>query len=93
MGYDALIFQVLFQNGAVAQLGEHLPYKQGVRSSILLGSTNQKAELRQPSRDCQGTAPIFNPVWRRYPAGEFEVIMEFGGVIQPTELSFKVWGQ
>ena len=27
-------------NGGVAQLGEHLPCKQGVRSSILLISTN-----------------------------------------------------
>ena len=27
------------QKGAVAQLGEHLPCTQGVRSSILLGST------------------------------------------------------
>ena len=27
------------QNGGVAQLGEHLPCKQGVRSSILLVST------------------------------------------------------
>ena len=27
------------QNGGVAQLGEHLPCKQGVRSSILLIST------------------------------------------------------
>ena len=26
--------------GVVAQLGEHLPCTQGVRSSILLGSTN-----------------------------------------------------
>jgi hypothetical protein len=28
------------QAGGVAQLGEHLPCKQGVRSSILLVSTN-----------------------------------------------------
>ena len=27
-------------HGGVAQLGEHLPFKQGVRSSILLVSTN-----------------------------------------------------
>lgn len=27
------------KNGVVAQLGEHLPCTQGVRSSILLGST------------------------------------------------------
>ena len=29
--------------GGVAQLGEHLPCKQGVRSSILLVSTNFRA--------------------------------------------------
>ena len=29
-------------HGGVAQLGEHLPCKQGVRSSILLISTNPK---------------------------------------------------
>ena len=29
-----------YQNGGVAQLGEHLPCTQGVRSSILLISTN-----------------------------------------------------
>ena len=28
--------------GSIAQLGEHLPYKQGVRSSILLISTIKK---------------------------------------------------
>ena len=35
--------------GGVAQLGEHLPCKQGVRSSILLISTSPK-DVR---RDCQ----------------------------------------
>ena len=30
----------LIPDGGVAQLGEHLPCKQGVRSSILLISTN-----------------------------------------------------
>ena len=30
------------ENGGVAQLGEHLPCKQGVRSSILLISTMQR---------------------------------------------------
>jgi hypothetical protein len=30
-------------HGGVAQLGEHLPCKQGVRSSILLISTNRQA--------------------------------------------------
>ena len=30
-------------HGGVAQLGEHLPCKQGVRSSILLISTNIRA--------------------------------------------------
>ena len=34
--------------GGVAQLGEHLPCKQGVRSSILLISTNQEARGRKP---------------------------------------------
>ena len=29
------------KNGVVAQLGEHLPCTQGVRSSILLGSTKK----------------------------------------------------
>ena len=31
--------RALLSNGGVAQLGEHLPCKQGVRSSILLIST------------------------------------------------------
>ena len=39
------------QNGGVAQLGEHLPCKQGVRSSILLISTTfflfQKKESKE----------------------------------------------
>ena len=30
---------LIYHNGGVAQLGEHLPCKQGVRSSILLVST------------------------------------------------------
>ena len=30
------------ENGGVAQLGEHLPCKQGVRSSILLISTTDE---------------------------------------------------
>jgi hypothetical protein len=33
----------LLEVGGVAQLGEHLPCKQGVRSSILLVSTNFRA--------------------------------------------------
>ena len=39
--------QFVFENnvGVVAQLGEHLPCTQGVRSSILLGSTNQGREI------------------------------------------------
>ena len=32
------------QNGGVAQLGEHLPCKQGVRSSILLISTKGRKD-------------------------------------------------
>ena len=37
--------------GGVAQLGEHLPCKQGVRSSILLISTTgrRKTKKRRPS--------------------------------------------
>ena len=35
--------------GAVAQLGEHLPCKQEVRSSILLGSTNRRRIHMQAS--------------------------------------------
>ena len=31
--------EALFKHGGVAQLGEHLPCKQGVRSAILLIST------------------------------------------------------
>ena len=31
---------ITLENGPIAQLGEHLPCKQGVRSSILLISTN-----------------------------------------------------
>ena len=37
-------YQIKF--GGVAQLGEHLPCKQGVRSSILLISTNPNREVR-----------------------------------------------
>ena len=35
------IDRVLIDYGGVAQLGEHLPCKQGVRSSILLISTKR----------------------------------------------------
>ena len=34
------------QNGGVAQLGEHLPCKQGVRSSILLISTKGRRKTK-----------------------------------------------
>ena len=37
--------KLIYHNGGVAQLGEHLPCKQGVRSSILLISTNAQGEL------------------------------------------------
>ena len=39
--------------GGVAQLGEHLPCKQGVRSSILLISTNSR-HFANLSRFCSG---------------------------------------
>ena len=38
--------RMLIENGGVAQLGEHLPCKQGVRSSILLISTIQKEKRK-----------------------------------------------
>ena len=36
--------RALLSNGGVAQLGEHLPCKQGVRSSILLISTKGRKD-------------------------------------------------
>ena len=39
------------QNGGVAQLGEHLPCKQGVRSSILLISTTFFLLKKQESKE------------------------------------------
>ena len=39
------------QNGGVAQLGEHLPCKQGVRSSILLISTTFFLLKRKESKE------------------------------------------
>ena len=44
------------QNGGVAQLGEHLPCKQGVRSSILLISTKgrRKTETTTVRRRSNG---------------------------------------
>ena len=38
--------RMLIENGGVAQLGEHLLCKQGVRSSILLISTIQKEKRK-----------------------------------------------
>ena len=38
--------------GAVAQLGEHLLCKQGVRSSILLSSTNKNISLLLHEKRC-----------------------------------------
>ena len=35
------------ENGGVAQLGEHLPCKQGVRSSILLISTKGRRKTKE----------------------------------------------
>ena len=37
---EAVLTKYQWKFGGVAQLGEHLPCKQGVRSSILLISTN-----------------------------------------------------
>ena len=44
------------QNGGVAQLGEHLPCKQGVRSSILLISTKgrRKTETTTVRQESNG---------------------------------------
>ena len=44
------------KNGGVAQLGEHLPCKQGVRSSILLISTKGEAreENGEPATEKKG---------------------------------------
>ena len=39
----SIYFKVLY--GGIAQLGEHLPCKQGVRSSNLLISTNDLTEI------------------------------------------------
>ena len=39
LGLHCLVLKEQPSNGGVAQLGEHLPCKQGVRSSILLVST------------------------------------------------------
>ena len=41
--------------GGVAQLGEHLPCKQGVRSSILLIST-KRFSAKQKNRECARSA-------------------------------------
>jgi hypothetical protein len=39
--------------GAVAQLGERLPCTQEVRSSILLGSTNEREVIRPARADIE----------------------------------------
>ena len=44
------------QNGGVAQLGEHLPCKQGVRSSILLISTTFFLLKKKESKENFGVA-------------------------------------
>ena len=42
----------LSEHGGVAQLGEHLPCKQGVRSSILLISTkSEEKRTRTPAKE------------------------------------------
>ena len=52
-GTQRLHVQVVsFRYGAVAQLGEHLPCKQGVGSSSLLGSIIQNAGLAQWKSNC-----------------------------------------
>ena len=52
-GTQRLQVQILsFRYGAVAQLGEHLPCKQGVGSSSLLGSIIQNAGLAQWKSNC-----------------------------------------
>ena len=44
---EEVLTQYQIKYGGVAQLGEHLPCKQGVRSSILLISTNIYAKSRR----------------------------------------------
>ncbi len=59
--------------GAVAQLGEHLLCKEGVRSSSLLGSTNQ------PPPACQrATAAVDWRKQQRYPTGQAGTSSEYG---------------
>ena len=43
--------RALLSNGGVAQLGEHLPCKQGVRSSILLISTTYVLLKKKVSKE------------------------------------------
>ena len=45
MRKNEIILTLLIIYGGVAQLGEHLPCKQGVRSSNLLISTNDLTEI------------------------------------------------
>ena len=42
--YSLFTITYYLKHGGVAQLGEHLPCKQGVRSSILLISTSHESD-------------------------------------------------
>ena len=46
--FDKVEKTYLWKHGGVAQLGEHLPCKQGVDSSILFISTMVGREVRMP---------------------------------------------
>ena len=60
---QAVVFSVS-ERGVVAQLGEHLPCTQGVRSSILLGSTKHILETRLIRLNCHRYESIDgNLVW------------------------------
>ena len=47
------------ENGGVAQLGEHLPCKQGVRSSILLISTTDELFLSESAKKTSKSEKIW----------------------------------
>ncbi len=75
------------KNGAVAQLGEHLPCTQGVRSSILLGSTNSRQRTKRSPDG--GTAVI------RGGSGMTNKYLKKAAVIQQIKAlskeSFLIW--
>ena len=68
------------KNGAVAQLGEHLPCKQRVASSILAGSTirflNSVAECLPDLQEVAGSSPAESTKIK---------IIYFAGIIQSVE--------